>query len=171
VAAADGKLLWKTALSTGRYQTCTPIVAGKMVVCAGNAFDLEKTTEGFTAKSLWKERAPHNYNSPTFKDDFIYGFSGMGRNSKLYCQDAKTGKVIWEDSTSRGECSFVLDAGSVLIGLSSDSNLFVFKPGGKEFQQIASYKVADSGTWADPILSGNRIIVKDKDSVILWTLD
>jgi outer membrane protein assembly factor BamB len=65
----------------------------------------------------------------------------------------------------------IVDAGSVLMALSPSAQLIVFEPGDKEFKQLASYKVADGGTYAYPVVSGNRIYIKDKDSVILWTLD
>ena len=33
------------------------------------------------------------------------------------------------------------------------------------------YRVADSATWAQPAVSGNRLFVKDVESLALWTLD
>jgi hypothetical protein len=38
---------------------------------------------------------------------------------------------------------------------------------------VAKYKVApaDSQVWSYPIISGNRVFVKDKDSVTLWTIE
>jgi len=41
----------------------------------------------------------------------------------------------------------------------------------EKFKQVATYKVADEGTYAYPIATGNRIYVKDFDSVTLWTVD
>jgi hypothetical protein len=31
--------------------------------------------------------------------------------------------------------------------------------------------VADSATWAQPVLSGNRIFVKDLSTIALWALN
>jgi hypothetical protein len=31
--------------------------------------------------------------------------------------------------------------------------------------------VADSATWAQPVLSGRRILVKDVSTLTLWSLD
>jgi len=168
---ADGKPGWKIAFSQGRYQTATPIVEGDTIICAGTAFSVAKDGDSLAAKQIWKGKAPHNYNSPVLKDGFIFGLTGMGRNMNLYCQDAKTGEVKWTDEKSRGECGTVLDAGAVLIELSSSAELVVFKPSGEKFEEIAKYKVAESPTWALPIISGNRVIVKDRDSVTLWTIE
>ncbi|OWK35837.1 PQQ-like beta-propeller repeat protein [Fimbriiglobus ruber] len=171
VKLADGKLLWKAPLKTGRYQTGTPVVDGDTVICAGSAFTIEKKESEFTAKQLWKAQAPHQYCTPVLKDGRLYGYMGMGKSSKLYCQDAKTGKVLWEDTTTHGECGYVLDAGPVLVATSSDSSMVAFKPSDKELTEVAKYKVSTSPVWSDPILAGSRVFVKDKDAVILWTVE
>jgi hypothetical protein len=65
----------------------------------------------------------------------------------------------------------IVDAGPVLLALNPSSQLLVLQPGEKEFKQLASYKVADSPTYAYPVVAGNRIFIKDQDSVTLWTID
>ena len=65
---------------------------------------------------------------------------------------------------------FVDHKGNVLLALSSNSELIAFKPSGKGYDEVAKYKVAESPTWAYPIIAGNRIFVKDRDSLTLWTL-
>lgn len=62
----------------------------------------------------------------------------------------------------------IVDAGSVLLALTPASQLVVFEPGAKEFKEVARIKVADSPTYAYPVVSGNRIYVKDQNSVTLW---
>ncbi len=65
----------------------------------------------------------------------------------------------------------VVDAGSVLLALTPSAQLIVLEPSDKEFKQLASYKVAAGQTHAYPVASGNRIFIKDKDSLTLWTVD
>jgi outer membrane protein assembly factor BamB len=65
----------------------------------------------------------------------------------------------------------VVDAGSALLVLTPGARLFVLEPSDKEFKQLASYKVSESQTHAYPVASGNRIFIKDKDSLTLWTVD
>jgi outer membrane protein assembly factor BamB len=65
----------------------------------------------------------------------------------------------------------IVNAGSVLLALTPSAQLIVFEPGDKEFKQLASYKVSEGQTHAHPIASGNRIFIKDSDSVTLWTLE
>ena len=65
----------------------------------------------------------------------------------------------------------IVDAGSVLLALTPSAQLIVLEPSDKEFKQLASYKVAVGQTHAYPIVSGNRIFIKDKDSLTLWTVE
>jgi hypothetical protein len=65
----------------------------------------------------------------------------------------------------------IVNAGSVLLALTPAGQLTVFEPSDKEFKQIAKYKVADGQTYAYPIPSGNKIYIKDADSVTQWTLE
>lgn len=65
----------------------------------------------------------------------------------------------------------IVDAGSVIFALTPSAQLLVLEPNGKEFKSLASYKVADSPTHAFPVVSGNRIFIKDKESIALWTVE
>lgn len=168
LSVADGKLLWQTALAAGRYNTGTPIVDGATVICAGQAFKVEKQGDAFTVKDLWKGQAPHQYNTPVLKDGMLYGLTGR---TNFYCASAQTGEVIWTDMAQRGECGAVFDAGTVLLALTSNGELVAFKPGTKEYTELAKIKVAETPPWAYPVIAGKRVFVKDRDAVTLWTFE
>jgi hypothetical protein len=38
-------------------------------------------------------------------------------------------------------------------------------------EELARYQVATSSTWPQPVISGNRVFVKDVTSLALWTFD
>jgi outer membrane protein assembly factor BamB len=63
----------------------------------------------------------------------------------------------------------VVDAGSVLIGLNSSAKLVVFEPNKTEYKELASYQVSDGQTYAYPVVSGNRIYIKDQVSLAMFT--
>jgi hypothetical protein len=65
----------------------------------------------------------------------------------------------------------VVKAGDLLFLLDDDGELIVATASRAGFQHIKTYHVAESPTWAQPALSGNRLIIKDVSSVALWTLD
>lgn len=70
----------------------------------------------------------------------------------------------------RGDGSIV-GAGSVLLALTPASQLIVFAPGDKQYTERARIKVAQTPTYAVSVASGNRLFIKDHDSVILWTVE
>jgi hypothetical protein len=39
------------------------------------------------------------------------------------------------------------------------------------FEPIVRYPVATAATWTQPVLSGNRIFIKDVSTLTLWTTD
>jgi outer membrane protein assembly factor BamB len=170
---ADGKLLWKTAYKS-RYNSETPIVDGQTVYCSGAgtvAYKIEKKDDSFTANQLWKKtEAAGIYNTPVLKDGMLYGLTGSQQATSLFCLKAENGEVLWTDSAKRGGCGAVLDAGSVLLALTDKGELLAFKPSNKGYEELAKYKVGDT-PWAYPIIAGNRVFVKDKDSVTLWTIE
>jgi outer membrane protein assembly factor BamB len=190
ISAADGSLLWKTPYSAD-YNSFTPVVDGQMLICSGppsrgggkggtTAFKIEKQGDKFTAKEIWSQPKVFAsiYNTPVLKNGLLYGLASAsgGRRpgqgpTNIFCLKADTGDILWTDSAKRGQCGAILDAGHVLLALSSDEELLVFKPGEKKYEEIAKYKVADSETWAAPIVSGSRIFVKDKGSLTLWTIN
>jgi hypothetical protein len=97
----------------------------------------------------------------------------------LYCLDAKTGESAWPtdkaDKTRRGECGTIVNAGPVLIALSSDAHLVVLEPTSAECKELANYKVSGEeglrGPWTYPIVPGKRIFIKDRDTVTLWMIE
>jgi hypothetical protein len=64
----------------------------------------------------------------------------------------------------------VVDAGSVLLALTPASELIAFQPDGKAYGGLARIKVGSSQTHAHPVVSGNRLFVKDQDAVLLYTV-
>lgn len=65
----------------------------------------------------------------------------------------------------------IVDAGSVLLALTPSSELIAFQPGDKAYTEVARIKVADAQTHAYPVVSGNRVFIKDKESLTLWTIE
>lgn len=178
IGSADGKLLWQLPFAPARraYNAATPIVDGDTVIYTGagrgtKAVKIEKQGDGFSAKELWSnEDLATQFNTPVLKDGLLFGLSN--RNN-LFCIDAKTGKTAWTDSTARGSRGFgaIVDAGSCLMVLANDSELLVFKPSGKQYEEVAKFKVAETETYAYPAIAGNRIFIKDKDSLALLMVE
>ncbi|MHC4638247.1 MAG: PQQ-binding-like beta-propeller repeat protein [Planctomycetota bacterium] len=176
IGAADGKLLWQLPFVPQRraYNAATPIVDGQTVIYTGagrgtKAVKIEKQADTFTPKELWSnpDLAPQ-FNTPVLQDGLLFGLSNKGN---LFCINAQTGQTAWTDTAKHGRgFAAIVSAGGVLLALPSTSELIAFKPDGKEYGEIIRYKVADTPTYAHPVISGNRIFTKDKETLTLWTI-
>ena len=164
------------------YHAATPIIDGQTIILSGasvRAFKIEKQDDALSAKPLWTDSdVSTSFNTPVLKDDKVYGLSG---SNALFCIDATSGKTLWTHDLAsgggggggrRGPAGFgsVIDAGSVLMALTPSAELTVFKPDPAEYSQVAKLKVADSPTYAYPAVAGNRIVIKDEQSVMLYEL-
>jgi outer membrane protein assembly factor BamB len=178
IAVADGKVLWQLPfVPQGRsYNSATPIVDGATVIFAAagrgtTAVKIEKQGEAFAAKELWKNpNISVQFSSPVLKEGMLYGISDR---TTLFCLNAQTSEAVWQDATPRGRGSFgaVLDAGAVMLALPSTSELLVFRPGTKEYTEVARLKLADTPTYAHPVVAGNRIFMKDADALAMWLIE
>ena len=74
-------------------------------------------------------------------------------------------------TSAAGTSGPIVDAGSVLLALPSNGELIVFKPGDKQYEELARIKVAEAAVYAHPVVAGKRIYVKDQTSLALWTIE
>jgi outer membrane protein assembly factor BamB len=158
------------------YNAATPIVDGSSIILSApgqgtKMFKIEKTGDAFAAKETWSNPdIATQFNTPVLKDGKLYGLSGQ---STLFCLDATTGKTLWTGTDRLGEKGFgsVVAAGPVLLALTPKSELVVFKPSDKAYEQVARIRVADTETHGYPIATGNRIYVKDRDAVTMYAFE
>jgi hypothetical protein len=47
----------------------------------------------------------------------------------------------------------------------------VYKRSDKAYEEVAKIKVADTPTHAYPVIAGNRLIIKDRDSVMMYAIE
>jgi len=193
---ADGKLVWETPFAVqGRgYNAATPIVDGQTLIYAGSgrgatAVTIEKKGDAFAARELWKNTDNSvMFNTPVLKDGLLFGFSA---GNDFFCINAQDGKTAWTapstaasaDSAGDGAAGgrkgrggrgggfgSIVDAGSVLLALTPASELIAFEPSDKSYHELARIKVAETPTHAYPVVSANRVFVKDQEAVTLWTV-
>ena len=169
---ADGKLLWSIPFEANQGNTATPVIAGTTVFYAGEAKGLFaaniRQQDGiFTATPLWSDpKFGGRYTSPIFRDGSLYS----AYNGHLICVNAQTGAALWDEDVKLGDTTVLVDAGPVFFALGARGQLVAFKPGA-QYTQLARYTVATTETWAHPVVAGNRIFVKDNETIALWTVE
>jgi outer membrane protein assembly factor BamB len=154
--AATGKMIWETshpvsftmnkgAARHGQGPKSTPAYADGQLFSIGmtgviSAYDAK------TGKELW--RKPGSELLPMLK----------------------TGKSLWTSGPRQAGQAAVVKAGAVVFSLEDDGELVVARVGTTGFEPLRRYKLADSETWTQPAISGNRLFVKDVSTLTLWTI-
>ena len=148
---------------------------GDTVIYSGSgrgtsAVKIEKPGDAVAAREVWSVKdIGVQFDTPIVKNGLVFGISDR---DMLFCINPQASQTAWTMRTDGGRgYGSVVDAGSVLLALTPAATLRVFEPSDKEYKELASYKVADGGTYAYPVVSGKRIFIKDKDAVTLWTVE
>ena len=176
VAADTGMLLWRRPFSTEHTQnSITPIWAGGTVIIGGYqqptaALRVARKGASWSVDEAWNNPAISLYMANgVVSGDALFGFSHRNRG-QYFLLDVKSGKTLWTGPPRQAENAAIVRANTVVFSLEDDAELVVGKIASGSFQELRRYKVADSATWAQPVISGDRIFVKDVSSIALWTL-
>ena len=173
-----GKLLWKIPYETQHVMNIvTPVLYKDTLIFGGYRKPVDAVEFAFTPggtplpRTRWSNPdLPLFMSSPVLIGDALYGFSQRDKG-KLFCLDAATGKTHWTTDGRMGENAAIVHAGNTLFTLTDRAELIVSTAGTKKFDPRARYKVADSPTWAHPVVINNRILIKDKTHLTLWSFD
>ncbi len=175
VAPATGELLWKIPFTTEYDQnTVTPVVVGDMVIFSGinkgiAAYRLVRSGGKWTAEQAWQNKEISLYmNSPVVAGSKLFGLSHKNKG-QYFCLDANNGKVLWLSDGRQGDNAAMLIAKGTILSLSTDGDLTIFPATEKMPGEFKKLRIADSPTWAHPVLMGKEILVKDATTLALWS--
>jgi outer membrane protein assembly factor BamB len=172
VSAATGKLLWKMPAKSGYDTNSVTAVAYKdMLILSLQdqgmlAVRPVKQGASFAVQEVWRNADNELYmNSPVVQGNLLFGLSSR-KKGQFFCIDADTGKTLWQSAGRMGENAAMLNLAGTLLLLTNDAKLIVLPASAKEYAPVAEYTVANSPTWAHPVVVGNRILVKDEAALI-----
>ena len=177
VAVATGELLWRRPFTT-EYDTTsqTPVRYGDILLQTGRgggitAYRVLREGDAWTTEDVWhtSEVALHMTNG-VVSDGVLFGLSYLN-SGQYFGLDLETGEVLWTGSPRQAENASILRSGNTFLSLQDDAELLVVSASRSGLDVVASYEVADSVTWTQPTLVGNRLYVKDISTLTLWTLD
>jgi outer membrane protein assembly factor BamB len=176
VEVATGRELWQVPFPDEWHENIvTPVVAGDILVVSGKqkgtfGYRISPKGAAFAATEVWRNAdLPMYMSSPVTDGSFIYGF-GHKRKGQLFCLDARTGVARWTTEGRGGTNAAIQSAGDNLLVLMTDGVLQVLKRSPGKFEEVRRYTVAESETWAHPVLLGREIVVRDADSVAVWSI-
>lgn len=177
VESKTGRKLWEhPAKGNFRDQNMpTPVFhKGRILLGAENrgirGLDPRIENGTWKVREAWHQKdVALNMSSAVINNDLLYGHSHY-QEGRFFCLDPKTGKVLWLGPPRTGKHATFLAIPGYMVALVNDGTLLIFKATSESFQKVASYRVAKDRTWAPPVLLKNGILVKDQESLTLWSL-
>jgi outer membrane protein assembly factor BamB len=177
VAVADGALLWEYPWKpSGTPSTMAPIVYSNTILIASQKMPVTalrptRRDGKWSVEVSWENKEVSLFMSnPVLIGDTLFGLSEKS-SGQFFALDARTGKSLWLGAPREATNTAVVKAGDLLFLLNDDAELIVVKGSRSGFEPLKRYTVAESSTWAQPAITGNRIFVKDAKSLTLWTIN
>jgi outer membrane protein assembly factor BamB len=174
---ATGKMLWRVPAKSG-YDTnsVTPVIYKDMIIAAREdqgltAFRLVKRETALVPEVVWSNKEAELYmNTPVLEGNQLVGLSARNKG-QFFSIDADTGKTLWQGPGRTGENAAIVNlAGQVLLLLTNDANLIVQPLTAKSYTPAAQYTVANSPTWAHPLIFGKQILIKDESTLASFAI-
>lgn len=175
VSFPGGTLLWHHPWK-GDQGGPTPVLHGDTVIVSGNqqgaaAIKPVRSDGEWATETVWETTAVSMYlSAPVVIADTLYGLSQRSRG-QYFALDVGSGSVLWLGPPRAALNTAVVKAGKLLLLLNDDAELVVARSNRARFEVVGRYSVAESATWAQPAVSGERVFVKDIDSLTLWIVD
>jgi outer membrane protein assembly factor BamB len=177
VAAESGELLWKRAYAVPYTQNnITPILYNQTLIISGLeqpvvALNVVKRNGKWDTVNVWENTSVSlAMSNAVVARDTLFGMSSKNMG-QFFALDAKTGKTLWTSAPRQGTNAAIIRGGEVLFILKDDAQMIVARANPARYETLQTYQVADSATWAQPTISGDRLFVKDVSSLTSWGLN
>lgn len=171
VKPGNGSVLWQFPFTTPYSQnSVTPFVYGDTVIYSGLSHPVTAIrVTGGNPQKVWENKEVGMYmNSPVLAAGLLHGLSHRNKG-QLFSLDPKTGKTVWTSEGRQGENAALIARGDQVFNLTTDSELHVLRATPRGLEPVRKYSVANSPTWAHPVVLERRVLVKDLDTLALWT--
>jgi outer membrane protein assembly factor BamB len=177
VALANGELLWKIPFTTAYEQNIiTPVLYKDTLILSGIdkgvfAIRVKKTGSTWATEKVWENAdLPMYMSSPVIAGDYLYGMTHKKKGA-YFCLDARNGRTQWESNGRDGDNAALLTTPASILILNQAGELLVVKKNPKAFETVRKYQVADSATWTAPSFAGQRLLIKDVNTLALWRIE
>lgn len=177
VDPTTGKQLWRHLFVQQRTKqnTATPLVHKDYIVLGGEDRGLRSVKPQLGADGQWnvterwrQDDVAFDMSTPVIVNDLVFGFSHYKRG-QFFCLDPEDGKVLWKGNGRAGENVAFLGIKDHVLALLDKAELEVLKPSKEGFESVARFEVADSPTWSPPILLKDTMLIKDVNTLTLWS--
>ena len=170
--AKTGASLWSMPFPDDWHENIvTPIWTGTHLIVSGtragtHAYSLAQTGGKWQATVAWKNPDVAMYMStPVLANGILYGLSSRKRG-QFVAIDAATGTLKWAtEGRATNHASILLTPSHVLL-LTTAGELVLVKPTAEKYEEERRWTIADSETWAVPVVLAEGLIVRDASGVM-----
>ncbi len=177
VDSKSGRLLWKYPFPhlTHNQNMPTPAFHSGRILLGGENRGVHCLEPNFNngiwaVKKLWsQEKVALDMSSAVVNDNLLYGFSHYSKG-QFFCLDTDSGEILWRGPGRTGQNVMFLSIPGYVVALVDSGELQIIAATGDGYKKVAAWKVADSPTWAPPVLLQNGILIKDEQALVFWSL-
>lgn len=178
VESQTGRLLWEFPFPhVGSDQNMpTPTIHNGLILLGGENRGIHgirpRRTDGkWSVTNEWHQKdVALDMSSAVMNGDFLYGFSHYDRG-RLFCLNPQTGDILWTGPPRTGQNVMLLSAAGHIAALINSGELRILSASPGKYQPVASYQVAEGGTWAPPVLLKRDVLIKGLQHLTMWSLD
>ncbi len=171
--SSSGRRLWKHPYTTQYDQNIVTATSHDgLIFISGyyNPLIALGGAAGRTLSQVWENRKhPIYMSSPVVAKGLLFGMSQRNQGH-IFCVDAASGETQWSSEGRMGENVSVQLVDDLLVLLSDTGRLWFAKADAQGYQEVATYSVTNGSPFAHPVLEGHRILIKDQDSLICYSL-
>lgn len=171
IDARTGASLWSMPFPDEFHENiATPIWTGTHLIVSGtragtHAYALKPTGGKWQATEAWKNPDVAMYMStPVLADGTLYGLSSRKRG-QVVAIDAATGTLKWAtEGRAADQAAILLTPTNVLL-LTTGGELVLAKRSPARYEEERRYTVAESATWAVPVITKQALVIRDANAV------
>jgi outer membrane protein assembly factor BamB len=104
-------------------------------------------------------------STPVIADGVLYGLSSR-KKGQVVAVDAATGALKWATEGRAGDQAAILLTPAHVLVFTTGGELVLVKRSPAKYEEERRYTVADSATWAVPVLLPDGLIVRDATGVM-----
>jgi len=171
IDAATGAQLWLAPFADEWHENIvSPIWTGQHLLVSGtrqgtHAYTLTRAAGRWKVGEAWKSQAVAFYMStPVLADGTLYGLSNK-RKGQFVAVDAATGSLRWATEGRDADHASVLVTPVHVLFLTSTGSLVLVRRDAKAYTEERRYTIANSATWAVPLVLPDGLIVRDATGV------
>jgi outer membrane protein assembly factor BamB len=175
IDAKTGASLWSVPFPDEWHENIvTPVWTGTHLIVSSSragthAYTLRETSGKWKAAEAWTNPEVGMYMStPVLADGMLYGLSSR-KKGQVVAVDAVTGALKWAtEGRAADQAAILLTPAHVLL-LTTGGELVLVRRSPAKYDEERRYTVADSATWAVPVLLPDGLIVRDASGVMRLT--